>query len=162
MISGTELVSPIDFYKAAKFEVFRHLEESPDSVIRYDDYDSFIFVQDIQPFVIKVAGVEIDAIDIDTAKFIDGTDMCKKEDHSRIFFGLSGKFKAETVRLVSQGDEQGGYMYLMCGGERLPTLIPRYDLQNTDSYANGTELNTEQCTRFIEILRSLKLFPEKK
>lgn len=151
----TGVVQPIDFYREAKLEVFRFLDENPDNPYSKLDFDSFLFAQDIQPFPISVAGIEVETIDIDVVKFIGGQQLCRKEEHSQIYFGMTGRYDGEIVRHLSRGRDHGGYMYLLCGGERLPTLVPLQSLRDRNPYVNGTELDTVQCARFMEILRGL-------
>jgi len=155
MSTDAGMIQPIDFYRSARNEVLRFLDENPDNPYSKLDYDSFLFAQQIQPFPICVAGVEVHTIDVDVAKFIDRSGLCSKEEHAQIYFGMNGRFDEQIVRFIRRGKDQGGYMYLMCGGERLPTLVPRQNLYLSNPYEKGTELNAEQCTRFIEILRGL-------
>jgi len=155
MSTETGLIQPIDFYREAKNEVLRFLEENPNSRYSELDFDSLLFAQDIQPFAVCVADIEIETVDIDVAKFVNRQGLCPKEEHAQIYFGMTGRFDGEIVNFNNRGKRMGGYLYLLCGGERLPTLVPRNNLLGANPYANGAELDARQCTRFLEILHGL-------
>jgi len=119
---------------------------------------SILYQEDVQPFEFEVAGVSVDAIDVDTIKFLSGDEFSEFEDSNRIIGGFTAgkdgyKAQVEPPDGIGRSD---AYMYFFCGGEMLPTILPRVDMIPSTDFARGVELNSDQCLRLFEIIKNLK------
>jgi len=119
---------------------------------------SILYHEDVQPFEFEVAGVSVDAIDVDTIKFLSGDEFSKFEDSNRIIGGFTaGKdgYKAQVEPPDGIGSSNP-YMYFFCGGEMLPTILPQVDMTPDTDFTRGVELDASQCLRLLEIVKNLK------
>ncbi len=156
----SEIIQPIRFYAEASGYLRGLINANPKVSARNNrhDYDVVFFDELDQPFPMVVAGQEIETIDIDCAKFICTRELAPVEEHNRLFLGFNPKREGQPISLLNrQRRLVSSYMYLTCGGEMLPAILPKCDINvhGNEDYTRGLQLDEDHCTRFLGLLKNL-------
>lgn len=155
----TETIQPLNLYSELSTYLKKGIDERPTISACAPEYDAVLYEPNEHPFPLYIAGVVVETIDIETAKFVLMNELSHRNDQNRVFIEFRAMRDQQTVHIVdNRMRSSGGRLVLTCGGEILPRIIPRCDLNvdGKENHSRSLELSEAQCTRFYKIFTTLE------